>query len=176
VRHLEEKLGIHGSPTCELVYDDAPAKLIGERQRGLITLRHGLMNGARSASRPSRWGSPRRRIASPGTTPTAASSSARRSSAYPAVAELLVDMKIAHRGGAGADYETAACDLENNNLRVLEFASRRATRTNSSGARSGRPLVQAAQRHAHADEQVLRLRDVIRVANDALQVLGGSGT
>jgi len=37
VRHLEKKLGIHGSPTCELVYEDAPARLIGERQRGLIT-------------------------------------------------------------------------------------------------------------------------------------------
>ena len=31
VRHLEDKLGIHGSPTCELVYDNAPARLIGER-------------------------------------------------------------------------------------------------------------------------------------------------
>jgi alkylation response protein AidB-like acyl-CoA dehydrogenase len=47
VRHLEEKLGIHGSPTCELVYDDAPAKLIGERQLGLIRYVMSLMNGAR---------------------------------------------------------------------------------------------------------------------------------
>ncbi|MBP9026305.1 MAG: acyl-CoA dehydrogenase family protein, partial [Phycisphaerae bacterium] len=47
VRHLEHKLGIHGSPTCELVYDDAPARLIGERQRGLITYVMALMNGAR---------------------------------------------------------------------------------------------------------------------------------
>ena len=47
VRHLEHKLGIHGSPTCELVYDDAPAKLIGQRQRGLITYVMALMNGAR---------------------------------------------------------------------------------------------------------------------------------
>ena len=36
VRHLENKLGIHGSPTCELVYEDTPARLIGERQRGLM--------------------------------------------------------------------------------------------------------------------------------------------
>jgi 3-(methylthio)propanoyl-CoA dehydrogenase len=34
VRHLEKKLGIHGSPTCELVYTNAPARLVGERQRG----------------------------------------------------------------------------------------------------------------------------------------------
>src|ERR1035437_4301045 len=44
VRHLEEKLGIHGSPTCELVYDDAPGKLVGERQLGLIRDVLALMN------------------------------------------------------------------------------------------------------------------------------------
>ena len=47
VRHLEKKLGIHGSPTCELVYENAPARLVGERQRGLITYVLALMNGAR---------------------------------------------------------------------------------------------------------------------------------
>jgi alkylation response protein AidB-like acyl-CoA dehydrogenase len=47
VRRLEDKLGIHGSPTCELFFKDAPAKIIGERQRGLITYVMSLMNGAR---------------------------------------------------------------------------------------------------------------------------------
>ena len=47
VRRIEEKLGIHGSPTCELVYDDTPAILIGERQLGLIRYVSSLMNGAR---------------------------------------------------------------------------------------------------------------------------------
>ncbi|MCF0233759.1 MAG: acyl-CoA dehydrogenase family protein, partial [Thermoguttaceae bacterium] len=47
VRHLESKLGIHGSPTCELVFTNTPCRLIGERQRGLITYVLALMNGAR---------------------------------------------------------------------------------------------------------------------------------
>jgi alkylation response protein AidB-like acyl-CoA dehydrogenase len=47
VRRIENKLGIHASPTCELVFDDCPAKLVGERQRGLITYVMSLMNGAR---------------------------------------------------------------------------------------------------------------------------------
>lgn len=47
VRRLEHKLGINGSPTCELVFDNAPAKLIGQRKRGLITYVMALMNGAR---------------------------------------------------------------------------------------------------------------------------------
>jgi alkylation response protein AidB-like acyl-CoA dehydrogenase len=47
VRRLENKLGIHGSPTCEMVFTEAPAKLIGLRKRGLITYVMALMNGAR---------------------------------------------------------------------------------------------------------------------------------
>jgi len=47
VRRIENKLGIKGSPTCELVFKDAPAKLIGERRLGLIKYVMSLMNGAR---------------------------------------------------------------------------------------------------------------------------------
>ena len=47
VRRLENKLGIHGSPTCEMVFTEAPAKLVGQRKRGLITYVMSLMNGAR---------------------------------------------------------------------------------------------------------------------------------
>jgi 3-(methylthio)propanoyl-CoA dehydrogenase len=49
IRRLEDKLGIHGSPTCELQFDDAPALLVGERRRGLTTYVMSLMNGARIA-------------------------------------------------------------------------------------------------------------------------------
>lgn len=47
VRRIENKLGIKGSPTCELVFHDAPAKLVGERRMGLIKYVMSLMNGAR---------------------------------------------------------------------------------------------------------------------------------
>ena len=47
VRRLENKLGIHGSPTCELVYKNAKAELCGDRKMGLIKYVMGLMNGAR---------------------------------------------------------------------------------------------------------------------------------
>ena len=47
VRHIEHKLGIHGSPTCELVYKDAKAELCGDRKMGLIKYVMALMNGAR---------------------------------------------------------------------------------------------------------------------------------
>ncbi|MDR2425186.1 MAG: acyl-CoA dehydrogenase family protein [Prevotellaceae bacterium] len=47
VRRIENKLGIKGSPTCELVFSNAPAKLVGDRKLGLIKYVMSLMNGAR---------------------------------------------------------------------------------------------------------------------------------
>ena len=47
VRHIEHKLGIHGSPTCELVYKNAKAELCGNPRLGLIKYVMALMNGAR---------------------------------------------------------------------------------------------------------------------------------
>ena len=47
VRHIEHKLGIHGSPTCELTYKNAKAELCGDRKMGLIKYVMALMNGAR---------------------------------------------------------------------------------------------------------------------------------
>ncbi len=47
VRRIENKLGIKGSPTCELVFTNTPAKLVGSRKLGLIKYVMSLMNGAR---------------------------------------------------------------------------------------------------------------------------------
>ena len=47
VRRIENKMGIKGSPTCELVYKNAKAELVGERRYGLIKYVMALMNGAR---------------------------------------------------------------------------------------------------------------------------------
>lgn len=47
VRHIEHKLGIHSSPTCELVYKNAKAELCGNTRLGLIKYVMALMNGAR---------------------------------------------------------------------------------------------------------------------------------
>lgn len=47
VRRIENKMGIKGSPTCELVYKNAPAELCGSRRMGLIRYVMALMNGAR---------------------------------------------------------------------------------------------------------------------------------
>jgi len=47
VRRIEHKMGIKGSPTCELAFNDALAKLVGKRCMGLIRCVMTMMNGAR---------------------------------------------------------------------------------------------------------------------------------
>jgi Acyl-CoA dehydrogenase, C-terminal domain/Acyl-CoA dehydrogenase C terminal len=49
IRRIENKLGIHASPTCEVRYDHTPAELLGKRRYGLMRYAMALMNGARLA-------------------------------------------------------------------------------------------------------------------------------
>jgi alkylation response protein AidB-like acyl-CoA dehydrogenase len=179
VRHLEEKLGIHGSPTCELVYDDAPARLVGERQLGLIRYVMSLMNGARVGIAAQSLG-----IAEAAYRVARQYAHTRKQfgvsiERLPAVAEMVTEMKIALEAARALTYETSrVCDLENNNLRVLEKVER--------GLRT---LPADELKRRKADARVFkRLNGMLtpmskyygsemcnRVANDAIQVLGGSG-
>ena len=176
VRHLEKKLGIHGSPTCELVYENAPARLIGERQRGLITYVLALMNGARvgiaaqslgiaeAAFRVARiYAHTRQQFGGP-------------IERLPAVAEMVTDMQIAIEAARALTYETSiVCDRENNNLRVLEAYE---SKIDKAELKERKQLAR----------QVKRLNGMLTpmckyyssemccyVASTAIQVLGGSG-
>jgi alkylation response protein AidB-like acyl-CoA dehydrogenase len=175
VRHLEEKLGIHGSPTCELVYDDAPAKLIGERQLGLIRYVMALMNGARVGVGGQSVGIAEAAFR------IARDYAAKRKQfgvaieKLPAIAEMVVEMKLAIEASRALLYETTrVCDLENNNLRVMESRS-------DLDAEETRRRKQMARHYKRLNGMLTPMTKYytsemsIRVANDALQVLGGSG-
>jgi len=107
IRRLEDKLGIHGSPTCELQFDDAPALLVGERRRGLTTYVMSLMNGARIAIAAQAQG-----IAEAAYR-TAAKYAGERVqfgapiSALTAVKAILADMKVSIEAARALLYETA---------------------------------------------------------------------
>lgn len=175
VRHLEHKLGIHGSPTCELVYDDAPAKLIGQRQRGLITYVMALMNGARvgiaaqslgvaeAAFRLARvYANSRKQFGGP-------------IERLPAVADMVTDMKLQIEAARALTYETSRiCDLENVNNLILENAppadkdEARLRKEIGRGIKRLNGMLTPMSKY-YASEMC------IRVADTALQVLGGSG-
>ncbi len=121
VRRLEHKLGINGSPTCEMVFTEAPAKLIGQRKRGLITYVMALMNGARVG------------ISAQGTGIGEAAYRAAREYAasreqfgvtidnFPAVRELLSTMSVELQGARLLAYYASKCvDLENGLTKKFE--------------------------------------------------------
>ncbi len=176
VRHLEEKLGIHGSPTCELVYDDAPARLIGQRQRGLITYVLALMNGARVGIAAQSLG--------------IAEAAYRLARAYahtrhqfggpienlPAVAEMITDMRIAIEAARALTYETSVvCDREDNNLRVLE---RYESELEKEDLKARKQLSRALKRLNSMLTPMSKYYSsemCCQVATNTIQVLGGSG-
>lgn len=176
VRHLEEKLGIHGSPTCELVYDDAPAKLIGERQRGLITYVMALMNGARVgiAAQSLGIGEAAYRLAR-----TYAHTRKQFGVAIerlPAVAELVTDMKVAVEAARALAYETSrVCDLENNNNRVLEFNKDALSPEEAKKRKADSRNLKRLNGMLTPMSKYYCSEMCIKVATDAIQVLGGSG-
>jgi len=175
VRHLEKKLGIHGSPTCELVYDDAPALLIGERQLGLIRYVMSLMNGARVGVAAQALG-----VAEAAYRIARQYAHTRKQfgvaiERLPAVADLVTRMKLDIEAARALLLETArVCDLENNNLRVLEFSppsDAAEVKRRKNDARTYKRLngMLTPMSKYYASEMS------IRVTNDAVQVLGGSG-
>jgi alkylation response protein AidB-like acyl-CoA dehydrogenase len=179
VRHLEEKLGIHGSPTCELVFDDAPGKLIGERQLGLIRYVFSLMNGARVgiAAQSLGVGEAAYRVA--------------RRYAYtrkqfgmaieklPAVAELVTDMRIHLEAARTLTYATSrVCDLEYNNLRVMEMPAKDAKPLDPAELKKRKEMSRTLKRLNGMLTPMSKYYSsemCVKVSLDAIQVLGGSG-
>jgi 3-(methylthio)propanoyl-CoA dehydrogenase len=175
VRHLEEKLGIHGSPTCELVFDDVPAQLVGERQRGLITYVMALMNGARVGIAAQSLGIGEAAFRLARTYAHTRQQFGGPIERLPAVAELVTDMKIHVEAARTLTYETSrVCDHEINNLRVLEWStdlSPDEQKRRKQAARGFKRLnaMLTPMAKYYASEMCCD------VADKAIQVLGGSG-
>lgn len=107
IRRIEDKLGIHGSPTCEMQFNEAEAELLGQRKFGLIKYTISLMNGARLAVAAQALG-----IAEAAC--RAANSYARERvqfgkpiCEFSAVREMLTDMQVVLEGGRSFLYETS---------------------------------------------------------------------
>ncbi len=175
VRRLENKLGIHGSPTCELFFDDAPAKLIGERRRGLITYIMSLMNGARIgiAAQSLGIGEAACRVARDYAHSRKQFNTAIEN--FPAVRDLLVDMSLDLQAARALTYFAAySVDMEEGLGRQIE------------GAKSADPeetkRLRAEERKFKGFNKVLTpmakyysSEMSMRVSNNAMAVLGGSG-
>ncbi|MHC4565888.1 MAG: acyl-CoA dehydrogenase family protein [Planctomycetota bacterium] len=121
IRRLEDKLGIHGSPTCEIFFDDTPCEIIGERQRGLVTYVMSLMNGARIGIAGQSMG-----VAEAAYRVARDYASTRKQfgvaiEKLPAVRDMLIDMKTVIEAGRALLYETSrVVDMEIGYAKRLE--------------------------------------------------------
>ncbi len=175
IRRLEDKLGIHGSPTCEIFFDNTPCELIGERQRGLVTYVMSLMNGARIGIAGQSMG-----IAESAYRIARDYASTRKQfgvaiEKLPAVRDMLIDMKTDIEAGRALLYETSrVVDLEIAYAKRLEFNP-------PDDKAELKQLKDDSRRYKRAAAMLTPMSKYYcsemcnRVAYDSIQVLGGSG-
>lgn len=176
VRHLEKKLGIHGSPTCELVYEDAPARLIGERQRGLITYVWALMNGARVGVASQSLGIAEAAFRLARTYAHTRQQFGKPIEQLPAVAEMVTDMRIAIEAARTLTYETSrVCDLEIQNLRLVETGGQHLDKAELKSRKHFTRKLKRLNSMLTPMSKYYASEMCIEVSNMAVQVLGGSG-
>ncbi|PLX40542.1 MAG: acyl-CoA dehydrogenase [Deltaproteobacteria bacterium] len=106
VRRIEEKLGIHGSPTCELQYNDVEAELVGSRRRGLTRYVMSLMNGARVAISSQAVGIAEAAYRAARDYAAAREQFGTTIENFPAVYEMLIDSKVNISAARTLLYET----------------------------------------------------------------------
>ncbi len=175
IRRLEDKLGIHGSPTCEIFFDNTPCELVGERQRGLVPYVATLMNGARIGIAGQSVGIAEAayRIAR-----DYAASRKQFSVAIeklPAVRDMLINMRIAIEAGRALLYDAS---------RVVDLAIAYNTRVekdppeNKDELKKLKDNARSYKRYAGMLTPMSKYycsEMCNRVAYDSMQVLGGSG-
>jgi len=175
IRRLEDKLGIHGSPTCEIFFDNTPCQLIGERQRGLVTYVMSLMNGARIGIAAQSVG-----IAEAAFRVARDYAASRKQfgvaiEKLPAVRDMLIDMKIAIEASRALLYETSrTVDMQISYTKQLESdppedkAQLKQLKNNSRRYKRYAGMLTPMSKY-YCSEMCNR------VAYDSIQVLGGSG-
>lgn len=179
VRRIEDKLGIHGSPTCELQFDHVPAMLIGERKRGLVTYVLALLNGARIGTAAQAVGIAQAAFNEARDFAHARQQYGRRIETIPAVADMLAEMQIQIEAARAITYEAAiAMDVTAGTLKRV------ATLSSPDYQGDATPLKDLKKDAKKYERLVLLLTPLakyystemsVRVTSDALQVLGGSG-
>jgi len=170
VRRIEHKLGIKGSPTCELVFNDAPAYLIGNRRMGLIKYVMSLMNSARLGVGGQSIGISESAYREAIDYAHARAQFGKPIVQFPAVYEMLTNMRMSLAAHRSLLYETARmvdlykCYIEISEERKLEKEERMEMKTYQRFADVFTPLLKLTASELSN-----------KIAYDALQIHGGAG-
>jgi len=174
VRRVEHKLGIHGSPTCELYFNDAPAILIGQRGRGLTRYVNWLMNAARVAVAAQALGICEAALKEAKKYADEREQFGKKIKAFPAVAEMLVDMQVNTEAVRSLVYATSqAVDISESSSAKVETLEKsdpslsEIKKKSREYGRLGEVLTPMAKYYAAEMS--------IKIASDAMQVHGGNG-
>ncbi len=175
VRRIEEKLGIRGSPTCELQFNNAPARLIGKRKRGLTTYVAALMNGARLAIAGQGIGIAQAALAEALQYAAEREQFGRPIRQFPAVRQMLGDMHMKVETSRLLTYETAMIvDMAENIERLRKTGALAQLPGGEELGKQGRRWTTLA-RALTPVAKYYATEMCNEVAYDALQVLAGSG-
>jgi len=170
VRRIENKLGIKGSPTCELVFLKAPAKLIGDTKLGLIKYVMSLMNSARLGVGSQSVGLAEAAYREAYKYATEREQFGKSIIKYPAVYEMLTNMKVKIDGMRSLLYETARyVDI----YKCYNFAFRE-----RKPEAEERQEAKSYQKLADMFTPLLKLytsEACNQIAYDAIQIFGGTG-
>jgi alkylation response protein AidB-like acyl-CoA dehydrogenase len=174
IRRLEDKMGIHGSPTCELQFKDTKAFLIGERRRGLVTYVLTLLNGARLATAAQAVGISQaaynvaRKFASTRT------QFGQKIENFPQIAEMLIEMQMQIEAARTLNLETA-CVMDigfglKKKLKEKRYNSEESQSLNKKSKQTERlvNLLTPLAKYYSTEKS-------LEITSSAIQILGGSG-
>lgn len=174
VRRIENKLGIHGSPTCELQFNDTPAQLIGKRKFGLIKYVMDLMNGARLGIAAQALGISQAAYEEALSYAQAREQFGQKIVHIPVVTNMLIDIRVTLESNRSLLYSTARwVDLRE---KLEEQISRLEA--------EGKPVDELKVRFKEASQIAAFLTPVVKyllsesanqICYDALQIHGGAG-
>jgi len=170
VRRVENKMGIKGSPTCELVFKNAPSKLVGSRRLGLIKYVMSLMNGARLGVGAQSVGISEAAIREALKYAHEREQFGKSIIQFPAVYELLQNMRAKNDAARSILYETSrAVDM----YKLIEESAKGRTLTPEERAE-----MKHFNRNADALTPMLKLMSseyCNQITYDAVQIHGGTG-
>lgn len=171
IRRLEHKLGIHGSPTCELQFNHAKAELLGQRKMGLIKYAISLMNGARLAVAAQAIGIADAAYRQADSYARHREQFKKKIREFAAVYEMLTDMRINIEAARSLLYETSRIvDIKEGIEDRVERRKETASDLKEDGKRYGRfAALFTPMLKVYATEMANQ------VCDDAIQVHGGVG-
>ena len=174
VRRIENKLGIHGSPTCELQFNDTPALLVGKRRFGLIRYVMDLMNGARLAVSAQALGIAQAAYEEALSYARAREQFGKAIYYIPAVSNMLIDMRVRLESDRSLLYATSQwVDLREKLEEKIKRLKEEGKDTSEDRARL-KEVSKISELLTPLTKYFLT-EDANKIAYDALQIHGGAG-